>query len=63
MAVALGLARCSPLRYDSLPGLPFPGEPDSYPGRDQVADYLTEYTAHFELPVEYDSRVSIGAAR
>ncbi len=47
----------TPVRYDSLPGLPFPGDPDSYPGRDQVADYLTEYTAHFELPVEYDSRV------
>jgi putative flavoprotein involved in K+ transport len=26
----------TPVRYDSLPGLPFPGEPDTYPGRDAV---------------------------
>ena len=47
----------TPVRYDSLPGLPFPGDPDSYPGRDQVADYLTEYVDRFDLPVELNSRV------
>lgn len=47
----------TPVRYDSLPGLPFPGEPDSYPGRDDVADYLTGYARHFALPVELNSRV------
>jgi choline dehydrogenase-like flavoprotein len=26
----------SPARYSSLPGLPFPGDPDRYPRRDQV---------------------------
>jgi len=26
----------TPVRYDSLPELPFPGDPDSYPGRDEV---------------------------
>lgn len=46
----------TPVRYDSLPGLPFPGEPDSYPGRDDVVAYLTDYARHFELPVEFDSR-------
>src|SRR4051794_16403867 len=45
----------TPVRYDSLPGLPFPGDPDSYPGRDDVIAYLTGYARHFELPVEYDS--------
>jgi putative flavoprotein involved in K+ transport len=44
-------------RYDSLPGLPFPGEPDAYPGRDQVVDYLTSYAEHFDLPVELDGEV------
>jgi putative flavoprotein involved in K+ transport len=48
----------TPVRYDSLPGLPFPGEPDSYPHRDDVADYLTEYARRFDLPVELNSRVS-----
>jgi putative flavoprotein involved in K+ transport len=47
----------TPARYDSLPGLDFSGDPDRYPTRDEVADYLTEYAAHFDLPVELDSRV------
>jgi putative flavoprotein involved in K+ transport len=47
----------TPARYSSLPGLPFPGDPDAYPGRDDVVAYLTEYTRHFTLPVELGSRV------
>ena len=47
----------TPVRYDSLPGRTFPGEPDSYPRRDDVVDYLADYARHFELPVELDSRV------
>jgi putative flavoprotein involved in K+ transport len=47
----------TPVRYDSLPGLTFPGDPDSYPGRDDVVAYLTDYARHFELPVEPNSRV------
>jgi putative flavoprotein involved in K+ transport len=44
-------------RYSSLPGLPFPGDPDSYPGRDDVVAYLTEYARHFALPVVLGSHV------
>src|SRR3954467_1392459 len=44
-------------RYDSLPGRPFPGDPDAYPGRDDVVAYLTDYARTLELPVELDSRV------
>src|SRR4051795_11077310 len=33
----------TPVRYSSLPGLPFPGDPDSYPTRDDVAAYLADY--------------------
>ena len=47
----------TPVRHDSLPGLAFPGDPDHYPTRDEVVAYLTEYARHFDLPVEYDSRV------
>jgi putative flavoprotein involved in K+ transport len=47
----------TPVRYDSLPGLPFPGEPDTYPGRDAVVAYLTRYAEHFHLPVRFDSEV------
>jgi putative flavoprotein involved in K+ transport len=45
-------------RYDGLPGLAFPGDPDRYPSKDEVADYLTEYARRFDLPVELGSRVS-----
>jgi putative flavoprotein involved in K+ transport len=47
----------TPVRYDSLPGRAFPGDPGSYPGRDDVVDYLTTYARDFELPIELDSRV------
>jgi cation diffusion facilitator CzcD-associated flavoprotein CzcO len=51
------------VRYDSLPGLDFPGDPDSYPGRDEVIAYLTDYAQRFELPVEFNSRVQAVRAR
>jgi putative flavoprotein involved in K+ transport len=44
-------------RYDALPGLAFPGDPDRYPGRDEVVEYLTGYARHFDLPVQLDSPV------
>jgi putative flavoprotein involved in K+ transport len=47
----------TPVRYDSLPGLTFPGDPASYPGRDDVAAYLADYARHFELPVQLGRRV------
>ena len=47
----------TPRRYDSLPGLAFPGDPDGYPTRDEVVDYLEHYAATFELPIELNSTV------
>lgn len=47
----------SPARYDSLPGLPFPAPADTHPTKDQVADYLAAYAAHFRLPVRLNSPV------
>jgi putative flavoprotein involved in K+ transport len=44
-------------RYDGLPGRSFPGDPDRYPGRDEVVSYLTDYARDFDLPVELGSRV------
>ena len=44
-------------RYDALPGLDFPGDPNRYPNRDEVAAYLTDYAQRFGLPVELNSRV------
>ena len=47
----------TPVRHNSLPGSAFPGDPDSYPGRDDVATYLTDYARRLDLPVQLDSRV------
>src|SRR5919198_6039309 len=48
----------TPRRYSSLPRLPFPGDPDGYPTRDEVIVYLERYAESFELPVEPGSEVS-----
>ena len=47
----------TPARYSGLPGLPFPSDPDSYPGRNDVVAYLTEYARQFALPAVLGSRV------
>src|SRR5436190_1303337 len=47
----------STARFSGLPGLPFPGVPDRYPGRDEVVHYLRSYAAHFDLPLELSTRV------
>jgi putative flavoprotein involved in K+ transport len=48
----------TPARYDSLPGMPFPGPPDTYPTKDPVASYLKAYAAAFDLPVRLNARVT-----
>jgi putative flavoprotein involved in K+ transport len=45
-------------RYSGLPGLPFPGDPDSYPTKDAAAQYLRHYASTFELPIRHNTRVS-----
>jgi putative flavoprotein involved in K+ transport len=48
----------TPAQYDALPGMPFPGPPDTYPAKEQVADYLNAYAAEFNLPVRLNTRVT-----
>ncbi|MGO4361535.1 flavin-containing monooxygenase [Terrabacter sp. RAF57] len=52
----------SSVRHDSLPGMPFPGDPRSFPGKDEVAAYLQSYAARFGLPVRLGVRVERLAA-
>lgn len=47
----------TPRRYDALPGLAFPGDPEGYPGKDEVAAYLQSYATAFALPVALGARV------
>jgi putative flavoprotein involved in K+ transport len=37
--------------------MPFPGDPDGYPTRDEVIAYLERYLETFELPVELNSEI------
>ena len=47
----------TPARYSGLPGRSFPGRGFSYPGKDDVADYLEDYAASFDLPVRTGVKV------
>jgi putative flavoprotein involved in K+ transport len=47
----------TPARYNALPGSAFPGDPDRYPGRDDVVAYLSDYARDLDLPVELGRRV------
>ncbi|MFC6287602.1 flavin-containing monooxygenase [Nocardioides sp. GCM10027113] len=49
----------SPTRYDGLPGMPFPGDGWSFPGKDDVADFLEAYARKYDLPV----RLGVGVDR
>ena len=41
------LSLFTPAQYDDLPGLDFDAPRDTYPGKDDVADYLRAYAAKF----------------
>ncbi|MBW5249821.1 MULTISPECIES: flavin-containing monooxygenase [Streptomyces] len=47
----------SPARYSSLPGMPFPGDQDRYPRRDEVVDYLRDYAKR--LPADIRTSTSV----
>ena len=47
----------SPAKYDSLPGMPFPGKAWAWPTGREMADYLEAYARRFELPVRSGVRV------
>lgn len=48
----------SPARYSSLPGLRFPGDPDHYPSRDEVVDYLRDYARRLSAEIHTAATVT-----
>jgi putative flavoprotein involved in K+ transport len=48
----------TPAQYDGLPGMPFPAEKGSFPGKEQMADYLENYAEKFSLPVRLNIKVN-----
>src|SRR5262245_19484585 len=47
----------SPARFSSLPGRPFPGNPERYPSRDEVVDYLVGYAEWLGVDICLGERV------
>jgi putative flavoprotein involved in K+ transport len=52
----------SPAKFDGLPSMKFPGDPWSFPTKDDVAAYLEAYAGRWDLPVRLSIRVE-GLAR
>jgi putative flavoprotein involved in K+ transport len=47
----------TPAKFDGLDGYRFPADKDTFPTKDQMAEYLESYAAHMNLPVRLNARV------
>jgi putative flavoprotein involved in K+ transport len=47
----------TPAKLSSLDGMRFPADPNSFPSKDAMGDYLEAYARHFALPVRCGVRV------
>jgi putative flavoprotein involved in K+ transport len=47
----------SPAVYSAMPGMSFPGAPNHYPSRDEVAAYLERYAVGLTVEIRTDTRV------
>ena len=47
----------TPAKFDGLAGMPFPASPNSFPTKDEMADFLESYAEHFDLPVKTGIKV------
>jgi putative flavoprotein involved in K+ transport len=47
----------TPARFDGLDGMPFPAAGNAFPTKNEMADYLEHYAAHFGLPVRTGVKV------
>lgn len=47
----------SPARHSALPGMPFPGDGNRYPHRDEVIAYLAAYAEHLDADLRTGHRV------
>ncbi len=48
----------SPARYSAMPGFPMDGDPDRYPTRDEVGDYLDRYAQHLGVDIRARTRAT-----
>lgn len=47
----------TPAKFDGLDGYRFPADKDTFPTKDQMADYLESYATHLHLPIHLNTRV------
>ena len=47
----------TPARHDGLPGMKFPSHGNGFPDKNQVAQYLSDYSGKFHLPVRFNVKV------
>jgi putative flavoprotein involved in K+ transport len=48
----------TPAKFDSLAGMSFPSDPNYFPTKDEMGDYLETYAKHFNLPIRNNTKVS-----
>lgn len=48
----------TPRSYSSLPGLSLEGNPNGFPTKDEVADYLEYYVQFFKLPIRMNTNIT-----
>ncbi len=53
----------TPRKYSELPGMGMTGDPDGYPHKDEVADYLEAYAEKFQLPIQLSTQIVQAALR
>ncbi|MEJ2195164.1 MAG: NAD(P)-binding domain-containing protein [Ignavibacteriaceae bacterium] len=42
----------TPAKFNGLAGMPFPSDPNYFPTKDEMGDYLENYAKHFNLPIK-----------
>ncbi len=48
----------TPTSFNSLPGMPFPKSSARFPTKEEMANYLESYAAHFRLPIRFNTKVN-----
>ncbi|HZH58960.1 MAG TPA: NAD(P)-binding domain-containing protein [Metabacillus sp.] len=48
----------TPRSHSALPGLSLPGDQNGYPTKDEIADYLEEYSQKFYLPIKLNTKIT-----
>jgi len=47
----------TPAKFDGLAGKPFPANPNYFPTKNEMGDYLESYSEHFHLPIKNNVKV------